>query len=908
MSINLTDEIEVKTKKGKLGAAKQIFLEGDTQTVEKEIQDINSRHDDLSSKHESLSSTVSEHTKQIESNQSQITANKSAQDEKNTSLDANMAKLNTRDDQITELVKGVTATGGASVATAVTYDNTSSQLASATVQGAVDELQDSKIDKVSIVQNLGEDESKVVSQKCLKTVIDEVSKTVDEVIIEDREISLQKEKIVTLKYKEDILEKYINKDSLYMSILSSDDTIDILVSVYDTNEVPLKFTVNSKNNFCLLIPLEKKYKKYSIYATTKSEETKNVVISVIFGFNTYNSKNADAVSKNVDTIVRSCRYRGNITVEDKTVKFGVGYIYLYTTKGKYSVKITEEKVFENIAQNNMFIVVDTANNNEITTRNEGSNSDNMLNRITDIPLLYWDSNIVYGCLANYLISKNVDAVSKNVDTVLKNVDTIATVRNKTITVEKGKTATIAYKSVIPSSYIEDDILYITLITDTKAITASFTLYEKDETMTSKYYISLDKTNIIAIPLEGKYKKYSIYINTNSEEQIVTSIKVMLGRNSYMISSIDDKVNTAIDSIEENGFVSLPSNIKEEIGTTFKRFSSWNAGKDKIAFPVFTDIHAGKNFDKIKQLKNLIDNFNQFGFDFYANLGDVGIDVAYTNGGLDASYKLLNYISDVSNTANAPVLFANGNHETIVKELPTRVRKEYLNKPQERKWKGLKYVDGGNNGTYTNEEKKLKVIILDNYPKGDNDNPSYLTYEGIDEAQLSWFIEELVKAKDIETIIVLEHSFPYYKGNWRSKKEIGGEVTYEDPPANDNYKPSRASIRNAIIAFNKRQKGEDLIYNNVSYDFSEATGTICGLFSGHSHFDVHHQEEGLLLVCHQSMGDLNLETEMPSWGIYSGFNKLENTLMDIVSICPSARQIKIFRVGAGGEKRDREFSY
>ena len=59
MSINLTDEIEVKTKKGKLGAAKQIFLEGDTQTVENEIQDINSRHNDLNSKHESLSSTVS---------------------------------------------------------------------------------------------------------------------------------------------------------------------------------------------------------------------------------------------------------------------------------------------------------------------------------------------------------------------------------------------------------------------------------------------------------------------------------------------------------------------------------------------------------------------------------------------------------------------------------------------------------------------------------------------------------------------------------------------------------------------------------------------------------------------------------------------------------------------------------
>ena len=180
MSINLTDEIEVKTKKGKLGAAKQIFLEGDTQTVENEIQDINSRHNDLNSKHESLSSTVYEHTNQIESNQNQIIANKSTQDAKNASLDANMADLNTRDDQITELVRGITATGGASVATTVTYDNISSHLASATVQGAIDELQGSKIDKTSILQELGNAEDKVMSQKAVSDKLSEVDGKVDE--------------------------------------------------------------------------------------------------------------------------------------------------------------------------------------------------------------------------------------------------------------------------------------------------------------------------------------------------------------------------------------------------------------------------------------------------------------------------------------------------------------------------------------------------------------------------------------------------------------------------------------------------------------------------------------------------------------------------------------------------------
>lgn len=116
---------------------------------------------------QNMDETVSEHTKQIESNQSQITANKSAQDEKNISLEENMKKLNVRDDQITESLKSIAVSGGASIATAVTYDNTSSQLVSATVQGAVDELQGSKIDKTSILQGTGKSEDKVMSQKAV---------------------------------------------------------------------------------------------------------------------------------------------------------------------------------------------------------------------------------------------------------------------------------------------------------------------------------------------------------------------------------------------------------------------------------------------------------------------------------------------------------------------------------------------------------------------------------------------------------------------------------------------------------------------------------------------------------------------------------------------------------------------
>lgn len=130
MSINLTDEIKVKTKKGKLGTAKQIFLEGDTQTVEKEIQDINSRHNALNIKHESLSRTV----------------------------------------------QGITVTGGASTATNVTYNNDASGLNAENAQDAIDKLQGSKVDKTSILQELGEAKDKVMSQKAVSDKLRDLSK------------------------------------------------------------------------------------------------------------------------------------------------------------------------------------------------------------------------------------------------------------------------------------------------------------------------------------------------------------------------------------------------------------------------------------------------------------------------------------------------------------------------------------------------------------------------------------------------------------------------------------------------------------------------------------------------------------------------------------------------------------
>ena len=107
-------------------------------------------------------------------------------DSKISNLDKSVTKLNTRTDQITDTLKNIAATGGASVASAVTYDNATSNLVSVNVQGAIDELNGIKIDKTSILQESGTAEDKVMSQKAVsveltkKADVDDVNSSLKE--------------------------------------------------------------------------------------------------------------------------------------------------------------------------------------------------------------------------------------------------------------------------------------------------------------------------------------------------------------------------------------------------------------------------------------------------------------------------------------------------------------------------------------------------------------------------------------------------------------------------------------------------------------------------------------------------------------------------------------------------------
>lgn len=96
---------------------------------------------------QNVDETLRDHQNQLNEKQSQL-------DDKQRQITANdedISLLQTRSTQMEETIKGIAATGGASQATAVTYNNEKSKLTAVNIQSAVDEV----VDKASIKDEEG---------------------------------------------------------------------------------------------------------------------------------------------------------------------------------------------------------------------------------------------------------------------------------------------------------------------------------------------------------------------------------------------------------------------------------------------------------------------------------------------------------------------------------------------------------------------------------------------------------------------------------------------------------------------------------------------------------------------------------------------------------------------------------
>ena len=228
------------------------------QDVDKSVKQLHEKDTDLQS--------------QIDDKQQQITDN-----------DEDISLLQTRSTQMEEAIKGISASGGASQASAVIYENTESGLDSVTAQGAIDELAaknkvqdvtigtkaeksevttelEKKFDKGSILQESGESENKVMSQKAVSAKLSDLSKLVDVFTV-----SSDNRKTTNIKGKFRAGDRIrITCDNI--KIESGDDSPIIAVS---SKGLANEFVVNN---------LKEGDSKYSIYEFTNDIETFDVFI------------------------------------------------------------------------------------------------------------------------------------------------------------------------------------------------------------------------------------------------------------------------------------------------------------------------------------------------------------------------------------------------------------------------------------------------------------------------------------------------------------------------------------------------------------------------------------------------------------------------------------------------------
>ncbi|MCF0233747.1 MAG: hypothetical protein HUK22_02060, partial [Thermoguttaceae bacterium] len=240
-------------------------------------------------------------------------------------------------------------------------------------------------------------------------------------------------------------------------------------------------------------------------------------------------------------------------------------------------------------------------------------------------------------------------------------------------------------------------------------------------------------------------------------------------------------------------------------------------------------------------------------------------------------------------SKTPILFALGNHDhnNGGRDVGGYITSEDWASVfvEEMKTRGLDVVAGGNGSYYYVDfpAKKMRFIALNSSDDG---------YYGYSVEQLQFLADSLASAPADYTVAIVEHFCVLFKlGYWKNSMSA---------------KAKRDALCMGIFdAFVAGTDGEE---DGVVWKFSErGKGVLTGVFHGDSHFDNFTTINGVNYIIHQGYGGVDVAL-MAEGAVYRRFNRAETMLIDVVAIKTATREVKIFRVGAGGANADRSFTY
>lgn len=304
-----------------------------------------------------------------------------------------------------------------------------------------------------------------------------------------------------------------------------------------------------------------------------------------------------------------------------------------------------------------------------------------------------------------------------------------------------------------------------------------------------------------------------------------------------------------------------------IQNTFRRFIALERTERMVVFPLITDLHSIlEDIDTTEPgLRNTLPVIHAlheadrlFDFDFYADLGDIGLELPQTRSAQDAK-ALLDAYADAHGQTSKPVLVCMGNHDSDCGKLTAQEFGERFNMPSLRRGHAITSGADPSFGFLDLSAKKVRVFFLNT----GNGAPYRL-----DDAQIDFLQRHLQELTADQTALILMHVCPHPAGAW------------VDSP----YTPDKSLLR----------------FGQIVEQYADRIG---GIFCGDSHFDTEFRIGNVPGFVSQGYGGVS-ESSMPSGARKTPFDSAETILAEIVVLRPERNRIDLLRMGIKDAEADR----
>ena len=285
----------------------------------------------------------------------------------------------------------------------------------------------------------------------------------------------------------------------------------------------------------------------------------------------------------------------------------------------------------------------------------------------------------------------------------------------------------------------------------------------------------------------------------------------------------------------------------------------------VVFPVLSDLHTilediETSEPGLRNTLNAIEAVHQadalFNFDFFADLGDIGLELPQ-NEGEEARQLLLQAYSKAHHCVGRPSIVCMGNHDYDHGNLTAEEFGDIMNRPNLERGHTLHFGENSSYGYYDIDTKRVRIFFLNT----SNGNPYMLENRQLD------FLERNLLLTDDWCAVVLMHACPHSNGH-------GVRVPYKVPPS----------------------------FARFGQIVSQSSFPVV-VFCGDSHFDNDFSFGNMPGFLTQGYGGATGKY-LPPGGRLTRFDSARTMLAEVAVLRPELRRIDVQRMGVNDAASDR----